>query len=81
VNRQAAKARGRKLARSGEEQAGASGHFLALLLSGPGNYDPARGGPRAERAKSRRDYVLRRMRDMEFIDDAEFDTARASPWA
>jgi membrane carboxypeptidase/penicillin-binding protein len=53
--------------------------FLALLLKGPGNFDPAHGTHAAERAMSRRYDVLRRMRDMNFIDDAELERARVAP--
>jgi penicillin-binding protein 1A len=53
--------------------------FLALLPKGPGTLDPSRGPHVAERAMSRRYYVLQRMRDMNFIDDAELERARASP--
>ncbi|MDQ3646951.1 MAG: PBP1A family penicillin-binding protein [Actinomycetota bacterium] len=50
--------------------------LLAALIKAPSLYDP-REHPR--RATSRRDYVLRRMRELELIDKGEHISARRAP--
>ncbi|CUS45347.1 MAG: transglycosylase domain-containing protein [Pseudomonadota bacterium] len=50
--------------------------YLAILPKGPSNYDPFRS---TERALGRRNYVLREMLKNEFIDQAQYDKARAEP--
>jgi len=49
---------------------------LAGMLPAPSRYNPVAS---AEFATVRRDYVLRRMLDLDYISEAEFDTALATP--
>jgi penicillin-binding protein 1B len=46
--------------------------LLAAVLNGPGVYDPYR---KTEKAKGRRDLVLKRMKDQNFISETEFSSA------
>jgi penicillin-binding protein 1A len=50
--------------------------MLAGLPKAPSKFSPFRD---AERAETRRQYVLRRMREESFIDTTTFDTAMATP--
>jgi penicillin-binding protein 1A len=50
--------------------------YLAGLPKGPSNYDPIRN---ADRAKERRDYVVERMREEQFITAAEATQAESEP--
>ena len=50
--------------------------YLAILPKGPALFDPFRN---TARALERRDYVLREMLKNGFIDQAQFDQARAEP--
>ncbi|MCU6454830.1 transglycosylase domain-containing protein [Sphingomonas sp. A2-49] len=50
--------------------------YLAILPKGPSNYDPVR---HADRAMTRRDYVLREMLKNGFISQAQHDAAVAEP--
>ncbi len=65
---------------------GADLHALTLaqtaLLAGLPKA-PSRDNPTAnpERARERRDYVLRRMRELEFISELDYEAARAEPIA
>jgi len=49
---------------------------LAGVLPAPSRYNPVRSAANAE---MRRDYVLGRMRDLNFIDQTTYDTALAAP--
>jgi penicillin-binding protein 1A len=49
---------------------------LAGVLPAPSRYNPVRS---VANAKMRRGYVLARMRDLDFISDAEYETAMAFP--
>ena len=62
--------------RSLDELSLAETAFLAALPKAPNNYHPIR---RARAAKSRRDWVIARMREEGFIDDAEIGGATAQP--
>ena len=50
--------------------------MIAGLPKAPSRYNPAAN---PERAAERRNYVLRRMHDLEMIDDAAHEAARATP--
>jgi penicillin-binding protein 1A len=50
--------------------------YLAGVPKGPSNYDPVRN---ADRAKERRDYVVERMREEQFITPVEASQAEAEP--
>jgi penicillin-binding protein 1B len=49
--------------------------LLAAILNGPGVYDPYR---KAEKTKSRRDLVLKRMKDQNFISETEMNAATST---
>jgi len=49
---------------------------LAGVLPAPSEYNPVRS---ADNAEMRRGYVLRRMNELDFIDDGEFEAAMALP--
>ena len=50
--------------------------FLAALPKGPNNYHPKR---HPERALERRNWVLREMRENNFLEEAAYEAARARP--
>ncbi len=50
--------------------------YLAILPKGPANYDPFR---KTERALKRRNFVLGEMLRNQFINQAQYDQARAEP--
>lgn len=49
---------------------------LAAVLNGPGVYDPFR---KAEKAMTRRNLVLEKMKELKFISESEFTTAAQQP--
>ncbi len=62
--------------KSARELNPAEAALLVALLRGPGLYDPYRY---PERARQRRNWVLRRMRDMGFLSEAEYSRWREVP--